>query len=320
MYHRSNSGKIDAPLRAIVLERNKLVGRRIARIFSAAGLPTGCVEDPQELPAALPGATFLAADAFDAEVVRTVLRERPDLRAALFTAEPLERLLRHVVDEPRISHVFGRASFETTPREWELAMVARRLAGRAESTPFTAFLSWGHTGWKDTIASSVARDAAVAHVQRTIEKLGLPRRVAEMFGELAHELLMNALYDAPVDASGRPRFAHDRKAAVALPDEEAATLRLGCDGTRLAIQVSDPFGRLERRHVFGGLARGLRGQMDPSRGGAGLGMTVCLASTVALVFDVNPGHKTEVTGVFDLDLNLREFRGQAKSVHYLEQS
>jgi hypothetical protein len=302
-------------LKAIVLERNKLVGRRIARIWACAGYATVIVEDSKDLPAALPGATLLGADAFDADVVRGALRAETGLRAALWTAEPLDRSLRHLVEEPRLSNVFGRAGFETTPREWELALVARRLAHR-EGAPFSAYIGWGHTGFKDQVASSTQRDVAVGHVQRYIERLGLPRRVGEMFGELAHELLMNALYDAPVDRQGRPRHAHDRKAAVQLGDGEAATLRIGCDGVRLAMQVTDPFGRLERRHVFDGMARGLRGQMDASGGGAGLGMTVCLGSTVVLVFDVVPGHKTEVTGVFDLDLNLREFRGQAKSVHF----
>jgi len=44
-----------------------------------------------------------------------------------------------------------------------------------------------------------------------------------------------------------------------------------------------------------------------------------VGATTGLVFDVVPGHKTEVTGVFDLDLNLREFRGQAKSVHFFRE-
>jgi hypothetical protein len=71
--------------------------------------------------------------------------------------------------------------------------------------------------------------------------------------------------------------------------------------------------------VFAGLARGLKGgQMDQSHGGAGLGMTVCHNSTVAMLYDVTRGQKTEVTGIFDLDLNLREFRTQAKSLHYFE--
>jgi len=56
--------------------------------------------------------------------------------------------------------------------------------------------------------------------------------------------------------------------------------------------------------------------MDTSHGGAGLGMMVCHNSTAAMFFDVAAGKHTEVTGVFELDLNLREFRTQAKSLHF----
>jgi hypothetical protein len=74
-----------------------------------------------------------------------------------------------------------------------------------------------------------------------------------MFGELAHELLMNAMYDAPVDAQGRPKYAADRKADIRLTDSERPSVRVATDGSRLVLQVRDPFGRLERRHVFGRL-------------------------------------------------------------------
>ena len=98
-------------------------------------------------------------------------------------------------------------------------------------------------------------------------------------------------------------------------------MRVGCDGVRLHMQVTDPFGRLERAHVFGGLARGFQGgQMDQRQGGAGLGMLVCHNATAGLMYDVIRGKKTEVTGFFDLDLNLRAFRGQGKSLHFFQSS
>jgi len=69
--------------------------------------------------------------------------------------------------------------------------------------------------------------------------------------------------------------------------------------------------------VFDGLARGLAGgEMDKSHGGAGLGMMVCHNATTAMSFDVAKGRHTEVTAVFELDMNLRELRTQAKSLHY----
>jgi hypothetical protein len=58
--------------------------------------------------------------------------------------------------------------------------------------------------------------------------------------------------------------------------------------------------------------------MDTSGGGAGLGMMVAYRSTTALFYDVAPGRRTRVTGLFDLDLNLREFRLLPKTIHFPE--
>jgi hypothetical protein len=68
--------------------------------------------------------------------------------------------------------------------------------------------------------------------------------------------------------------------------------------------------------VFDGLARGLAGEMDHSGGGAGLGMMVCHNASSAMFFDVARGRHTEVTALFELDQNLREFRTQARSLHF----
>jgi hypothetical protein len=95
--------------------------------------------------------------------------------------------------------------------------------------------------------------------------------------------------------------------------------RCGSDGVRIAVEIVDHFGRLERKHVFGGLVRGLKaGQMDTAGGGAGLGMLVSYRSTTALFFDVEKNLRTRVTGLFDLDLNLREFRLLPKTIHFPE--
>jgi hypothetical protein len=306
--------------KAIVLERNKLVNRRIARLWTCAGFEVTVLEDPGELAKHMEGTVLLGADVFDGDQVRAALKASPSLRAVLWTAEPIDRSLRHAVEEQRLSNIFGRPNFESTPRDWELTMVARRMLRPGDNgARFGNFFAWGFNGFEESVKDTGGRDAAVGRVQKFIEKLGVPKRVGEMFGELAHEMLMNAMYDAPVDSEGKPRFAHDRKAAITLEDRIAPTLRVASDGARLGLQVSDPFGRLQRKHVFAGLARGLKGgQMDQSHGGAGLGMTVCHNNSIAMFYDVSRGQKTEVTALFDLDLNLREFRTLAKSLHWFE--
>lgn len=304
--------------RAVILERNKQVSRRLSRFLTCAGFEPVAVEDPAEVGALLPSAYLLGADAFDVELVVQAVRAYPHLRAVLWTAEPLQRSLRYLVENPSISNVLGRPDFDSAPRAWELMLVLRRLLRpRDEGPKFAWYLDWGFTGFQERVGDTVARDRLVEKVQRFVQHLGARERVGELFGELAHELLMNAMFDAPVDAHGHPKYALDRKASLVLPEHEQPTLRLASDGTRLAIQVTDPFGRLEREHVFGGLLRGLNGgQMDRSHGGAGLGMVVCHNCTVAMFFDVLAGRKTEATGIFDLDLSQREFRAQAKSLHY----
>lgn len=304
--------------KAILLERNKLVSRKLLRFMTCAGFEAVAVDDPGDVRQLLPGAYLLAADAFDVELVHEALAANPQLRVILWTAEPLGRSLRYLVEHSTLSNVLGRADFDSSPRGWELMLVLRRLLRPKEEGPkFAWFLDWGFTGFQERVPDTQSRDRLVAKVQRFCGHLGARERVGELFGELAHELLMNAMFDAPVDSEGHPKYRLDRKASLVLPEHEQPSLRLASDGSRLAIQVTDPFGRLERGHVFEGLQRGLNGgQMDRSRGGAGLGMVVCHNCTVAMFFDVVRGRKTEVTGIFDLDLSQREFRARAKSIHF----
>ncbi|MEJ7598748.1 MAG: hypothetical protein WKG01_12640 [Kofleriaceae bacterium] len=302
-------------MHVVILERNKLVGRRVARLFAATGASVVTVEEPAALAAVVGDADVLCADAFDGDLVAEQVRARASLRGTLWTAEPLKRSMKYLV-ESGIDHVLGRKDFESPPRAWEVVMLARRFAGPMHP-PFAAFLDWGASSIELEVRSTTDRDVAVARIQDLVATLAVPKRVAEMFGELAHELIMNALYGAPVDAQGRPKYAADRKSDVVLEDAERALVRCGTDGTHLVLQVRDPFGRLERRHVVDGLARGLAtGEVDRTHGGAGLGMLVCHNAASALVFDVAKGRSTEVTALFELDMNLREFRTQARSLHF----
>ena len=303
-------------MHAVILERNKLVGRKVGRLFMATGASVTHIEDPSQLSDVIDGANVLCADTFDADLVAEHVRARRGLRGVLWTAEPLKRSLRYLVETPGIEHVFGRRDFESAPRDWEVLMVARRLLAACGPPPLPAYLDWGFTGMEVEVSSSAERDTAVARVTDLVGRLGLPKRVDTVFGELAHELLMNAMYDAPVDANGRPKYAGDRKASITLDAGERPTLRAGTDGSRLVLQVTDPFGRLERRHVVESLARGLAGEMDQSHGGAGLGMMVCHNASSAMFFDVQRGRHTEVTALLELDLNQRELKTLARSLHF----
>ena len=304
-------------MHAVILERNKLVGRKVARLFASVGATAVTVEEPGQIAHHIAHADVLCADTFDADFIAEQVRAHNKVRGVLWTAEPLKRSLRYLVETRTIDNVLGRKDFESPPRSWELLMVARRLMSPSGPPPIAAYLDWGFSAMEVEVRTTGDRDASVGEIQNFVAALGVPKRVGEMFGELGHELIMNAMYDAPVDQHGRPKYALDRKADIRLADEERPLVRVATDGSKLVMQVRDPFGRLERKHVFEGLARGLAGgEMDSSHGGAGLGMMVCHNASSAMFFDVARGRHTEVTAVFELDMNLRELRTQAKSLHF----
>jgi hypothetical protein len=303
-------------MQVVILERNKLVGRRVARLFASVGAAVSVVEEVSAIGALLDDANVICSDTFDADYVAEQVRANKQLRGVLWTAEPIKRSLRYLVETPRIDHVLGRKDFESPPRAWEVLMVARRMMSPV-AAPLAGFLDWGFKTLELGVRSTADRDEVVARIGEYITALAVPKRVVDMFGELAHELLMNAIYDAPADGQGRAKYAADRKADVRLLDEECPSVKLACDGSVLVLQVRDPFGRLERGHVVDGLARGLAGgEQDRTHGGAGLGFLVCHNSTSALFFDVARGRHTEVTALLELDTNLRELRTQAKSLHF----
>jgi hypothetical protein len=305
----------------VIVERSKIVGRRIARHFLAVGAHTVLVEDINTIVPLLSNADVLCADAFDGDVVIETLRRHPGLRAILWTAEPLKKSLRYMAQSASIEHVLARKDFDSAPKDWELSMLAHRLVRSLPYPTLPHYLAYGGNVIDFEVCSTADRDRVVAHVQTYVATLQVPSRVVDMFAELCHELVMNALYDAPVDHNGHALFAADRKADIVLTPQQRPRVWVGCDGAKLAVQVQDRFGRLQRKQIVDGMLRGLSGgDMDRSHGGAGLGMMVCHNASSAMYFDVindpaSDAVATCVTGVFDLDVNLREFRMAAKSLH-----
>ena len=169
-------------------------------------------------------------------------------------------------------------------------------------------------------------DAAVAHVRVFAVRVGARDHVAAAIGAAAHELLMNAMYDAPVDDAGNPWYAHDRRQHVHLRGREIPTLHAVADARKLGLQVIDRFGGLHRERVLSSLIRGLSGRtsgrsvVDTSWGGAGLGLLQCYRAASSLIIDVIPRISTHVSLMYDLKMSVRESRNVPTSIHMGEGS
>ena len=141
------------------------------------------------------------------------------------------------------------------------------------------------------------------------------RRIVDTLLVVADEMVTNALYNAPTDASGaHPHAARSRTEKISLEPDRAIEIELRCDGQRLGIATIDPFGSLEPDVVLSSLRRCFeRATPRQGPGGAGLGLYILLGSVSHVVFNVARGRRTEVIGLLDVSGGFKKLVGSGKS-------
>lgn len=239
---------------------------------------------------------------------------------ALSTSGRAEILL-ELVCTRGIEHVLARAgdaasSLDDLTRE---AVITAEKILRKELFGVDKYLpGFGVEMSSAEVRGAVDRDDVVECVTDHVEWLGAGREAARAVAAVVDELITNAVYDAPRDADGKPRYAHfDRRHKVELEPGEHVSVRWGSDGETIAISVTDAFGALRPEHVRDGLRRCL-GDADPIHhgpGGAGLGLFTVLSYATQLVINVDRGVRTEIIAVMDLRRRGHGARRGGQSLH-----
>lgn len=179
----------------------------------------------------------------------------------------------------------------------ELTITAQKLI-RNDVFGAEKYLLWGTDLQSTTLTRGSQRADIVAHLSEQVRTRGQSARVASMAMLVADELLSNAVHNAPVDASGvHYRRELPRAEEVELDERHQVRLRWGCDARYLAIEVTDPFGSLDRDTILRSLAKN-----DVREHGSRAGMGVALAyrSCDHLVFNLAPGKRTEIIALIDV--------------------
>jgi len=146
------------------------------------------------------------------------------------------------------------------------------------------------------------RTAAIDEVLAYAEKVGVRRQVRSAIGQVCEELLMNALYDAPVDDKGNAIFAEvEIKARLEQLSPRPVSIRYAATETGFAVSVRDRFGRLDKATVLRYIDKCLHSsqQIDRKTYGAGLGIYLIANAATQFVLNVAPGMATEVVCTFD---------------------
>jgi len=180
------------------------------------------------------------------------------------------------------------------------AMATRLLFG--DIFGLEKVLPWGAHIHTIEVGDYEEKSAAIQRVSEFAASIGVRRKYRESIEQCCDEMLMNALYDAPVDASGKPLVAGPGKKRAALKGDDRAVIEYGCDGQRFAVAVRDRFGRFERSVLVRYLDKCLHSaeQIDKKVGGAGLGLYLMSHSATSLMFNVLPGVATECVCTFDI--------------------
>jgi hypothetical protein len=146
------------------------------------------------------------------------------------------------------------------------------------------------------------RTSAVDEVIAYAEKLGVRSKIRNSIGQVCEELLMNALYDAPIDESGKSVFAEvDVRERLDKLSPRPVSLRYASTETSFAVSVRDRFGRLDKATVLRYIDKCLHSadQIDRKTYGAGLGIYLITNAAAQFVLNIAPGMATEVICTFD---------------------
>jgi hypothetical protein len=194
----------------------------------------------------------------------------------------------------------------------QLSKVASRLL-YGDVFGLEKMVPWGVKVYSVLVGDYQEKSVAIAAVSDFAAAMGVRRKYRESIEQCMDELLMNALYDAPVDATGKQTFAEvPTKTRISLRMEQKAIVQYACDGNTFALSVRDSFGTLKSDTVIKYLDKCLHSeqQIDRKTGGAGLGLYIISSASTEFVLAIYPGVATEATCMFDLNapkVQLKEF-------------
>lgn len=290
----------DAAAFAVTPDRG--IQRTIRAGLTAAGVAGEVVGSAEELPDGPLSAALVLFHQVgaDARALRRVAErgERPVIalvpRGDLASAVDAMKAHDRVIAAMAVDELTSRAV---------AALVARAIRG--DGFGIDKVLSWGARVHSLEVASYRDKARAVNRISELAASVGFRRKHRESIERCSDEMLMNALYDAPIGEDGVP-VAHraPRRSRLVLAAEDSAVIEFGFDGRRFAVGVRDRFGRFERATLVAYLDKCLRGGKqidDKAGGGAGLGLYFLARSANSVMFNVRAGAITECICTFDVE-------------------
>jgi hypothetical protein len=284
---------------SVVFTANRTDGRAWLGPLGAVGSNATLVEKPAEIGAEV---DFVVANATDEN--RPAVYEavgKLGSEAAALVVLPQPNLL-SMAETLQISSVKAAVVHDYVDSRLLTYISAKALWG--DIFGVGKVLPWGVRVHSEAVTTHEERTQALQSVTRFAKSLGLRSKYIEAIELVLDELLMNALYNAPVAANGRPLYndvAATERGKLDL--ERPVILQVACDGHHFAASVRDGWGSLSRKTIIDYLLRCSQAnaeQIERKTSGAGLGLYLAANNVTEFIANLAPGVATEFVCVFDL--------------------
>jgi CRP-like cAMP-binding protein/CheY-like chemotaxis protein len=239
------------------------------------------------------------------EILKIARQKNPKVRLVFLTGETIPAYLPKLATSGLMPNIVSRDENDKAMSIRNIMSTVTKLASN-NIFGLEKYLNWGAEVKELPIRKSSERDWLREQMAEHFSKLGIRKTIVDTVNTVLEELLMNAIYDAPVDAGGKPIYNHlPRTEEVALKPQEQGRFRFACDGQFLAVSVEDPFGALTPDTTlkyldscYGGRAGEM--QADGKKAGAGRGLHQIIENSQLVVFNVTPHKRTEVIALFGM--------------------
>lgn len=183
------------------------------------------------------------------------------------------------------------------------------------------YLRAGTAITKCVLTSSDKQGAIIEQVSAAAAAAGGFSELSSSVATVASELMMNAIFNAPLDGNtGAAKYRESpRDAVLQLTPGEAVTLSYGADEALFGLSVRDQFGRFNRQTLLEYLVRSGRAddaQIKMRTPGAGVGLYMVINAVSQLDIHVVTGRTTQIVALFGLSKRFRDYESFGHSLNF----
>jgi hypothetical protein len=224
---------------------------------------------------------------------------------------------KHLVQSPIFGHFVHRCFSDAAEAGRHYGRIVR-MEGHERAFGLNTFFGDGVKIQKIEFKDTTQKQQAAEAVKNYLLTAKFKSRMASVIANAVDELLMNAMFDAPVDDLGKPLFsATSRATKMKLEGKHAVEMQVAFDGSYVAVSVSDLFGSLDKNRLLTHISKRYTDeeyQVKSSYAGAGIGLATVFRTGGSLMFMSETRVQTEVIVFFKRTESFKDFKDQFRFI------